>query len=371
MKLILNCVGLALGTALTMISPSLLAQAAAPTTPISPLPAPKTGVPKIQFSETTFDFGKAKPTDTLKHEFIVTNVGSATLEITAVQPGCGCTTAGTWDRLIEPGKTGKIPIQLNPISFSGPVSKGVTITCTDPAQPSHYLHILATVWRPIDVQPQYAYFMPVLGEETNETKVVKIVNNMDEDIKLDPPTSASQMFTTELKTIRPGKEFELSITYLGVVSNASPQGNITINTSAASMPVINVNAVAMTQPAVVAFPGNLALPAGPFKTDYQSAVTVRNNGKSLLKWTNPAINLEGVKLQLQESDPGRMMNISLIFPAGFQMKPGQTAELTVNTSHPKFPVLKIPVTQAEATPLPAPAPTVSAPVAIPTGSGAK
>lgn len=352
MKLILNCMGLTLGAALTLISPRLFAQAA----PTSPLPAPKTGAPKIQFSETTFDFGKAKPTDALKHDFIVTNVGNATLEITAVQPGCGCTTAGAWDKLIEPGKTGKIPIQLNPQSFSGPVSKGVTVTCTDPAQPSHYLHIQANVWRPIDVQPQYAYFMPVLGEETNETKVIRIVNNMDEDIKLDPPQSASPMFSTELKTIRPGKEFELQITYLGVVSNASPQGNVSINTSAASMPVINVNAVAMTQPAVVAFPGNLALPAGPFKTEYPSAVTVRNNSHANLKWTNPSINLEGVKVQLQESDPGRMMNLSLTFPAGFQMRPGQTGELTVNTSHPKFPILRIPVTQAE--PIPAPAPAV-------------
>src|SRR6185295_2008002 len=103
---------------------------------------------------------------------------------------------------------------LNPISFSGPVSKGVSVSCNDPQKPSEYLHILATVWRAIDVQPQYAYFMPVLGEETNETKVVRIVNNTDEDITLEPPSVPSPLFQTELKTIRAGKEFELHVTYL-------------------------------------------------------------------------------------------------------------------------------------------------------------
>jgi hypothetical protein len=350
-------IGRVIGLALTIASPSIFAQAA-------PAPAPGTqpGVPRIQFSETTFDFGKVKPTDTLKHDFIVTNTGTAMLEITAVQPGCGCTTAGAWDKQIEPGKTGKIPIQLNPTSFSGPVSKGVNVSCNDPAQPSQYLHIQATVWRPIDVQPQYAYFMPVLGEETNETKIVRIVSNMDEDLKLEAPHSGSPLFKTELKTVRAGKEFELQITYLGAISNASPQGNISINTSAAVMPVLNINAVAMTQPAVVAFPSPLALPPGPFKAEYTCPVTVRNNSREPLKLSAPTVNVDGVKVTIQESDPGRMMNLNLTFPAGFQLKTGQSAELAVNTSHPKNPVLRIAITQPE------PVLPVSQPVATPGGA---
>ena len=112
----------------------------------------------------------------------------------------------------------------------------------------------------------------------------------------------------------------------------------------------NVNAVAMTQPAVVAFPGNLTLPAGPFKAEYPSAVTVRNNSRAGITWSNAVVNVPGVKTVIQESDPGHMMNVSLTFPVGFQLKSGQTAELSVNTSHPKFPLLRVPITQAEPAP---------------------
>ena len=74
-------------------------------------PKPETGRPHMTFSEMDFNFGEIKYTDVVTHDFIVTNTGTATLEIFAVQPDCGCTVAGKWDRQIEPGKTGKIPIR--------------------------------------------------------------------------------------------------------------------------------------------------------------------------------------------------------------------------------------------------------------------
>src|SRR2546426_11032047 len=83
-------------------------------------PAPATTKPKgphIDFAETSFDFQKVFPTDKPVHEFIFTNSGDAMLEISDVKPGCGCTTAGTWDHQVEPGKTGKIPLQFNPANF--------------------------------------------------------------------------------------------------------------------------------------------------------------------------------------------------------------------------------------------------------------
>jgi len=183
-------------------TPALLGQAL-------PAPAPagtNANAPRIQFAETSFDFGKVKPTDKPVHDFIFTNTGKALLEITDVRPGCGCTTAGAWDKQVEPGKTGKIPLQFNPANFSGAVTKGATVTCNDPTQGSHYLQFKATVWRPLDVQPQYVYFMPVGGEATNETKVVRILSNQEEPVTLEAPHSTSAAFQTELKTIRPGKE---------------------------------------------------------------------------------------------------------------------------------------------------------------------
>lgn len=335
-------------------SSALLAQQAPAPAPA----APKSDGPHIRFSETNFDFGKVKFTDTPRHDFIVTNTGNTVLEITEVKPGCGCTTAGAWDHQVQPGQTGKIPIQFNPASFSGTVGKSVTVTCNDPAQGTHLLQIQATVWRPIEVQPAYTHFLAIEGETTNDTKVVRIINNLEEAITLEPPQSSSPIFKTELKTLKPGKEFELHVTYAGPVSNASPHSTITIKTSSTNMPVLNVSAYAMPQPALVAMPPQIQLPPGPFSPEYRYPAMIRNNGSTPVKVSEPAVNAEGVTVQVQETQPGKLFTLNLSFAPTFKAMPGQPLELTVKTTHPKYPILRVPILQAAA-----PAPAIPAPVA--------
>jgi len=323
---------------------ALLGQAATPPTPAPAAANPST--PRIQFSEVSFNFEKVQTTDHPQHDFIFTNTGNSVLEIVDVRPGCGCTTAGTWDRQVQPGKTGKIPLQFNPANFSGPISKGATVTCNDPAQGSVYLQFQATVWRPIDVQPQYVYFLPVEEELTNDTKVVRIVSNLEEPVTLEAPVSSTPVFQTELKTVRPGKEFELHVTYAGPVSNASPQGSITIKTSSTNAPSVSLTASVMPQPALVAMPQQIQLPAAPLPADYHYAETIRNNSRTPLQLSEPKVNVEGVTVDLQEIEPGKNFRLNLGFSPVFVAKPGQLMELAVKTSNPKYPMLKVPITQA-------------------------
>jgi hypothetical protein len=348
----------------TQFSGSQALGQAAPTAAAAPAPATtKATQPRIQFSETSFNFGTVKPTDAVRHDFIVTNGGNALLEITAVQPGCGCTTAGAWDRQVEPGKTGKIPIQFNPANFSGTVSKGVTVTCNDPIQPTSYLQIQATIWRPIDLQPQFVYFMPIEGEETNDTRVIRIINNLEEAVTLQAPHCSSPSFSTEVKTVRPGKEFELHVTYAGAVSNGMPQGLITIQTSTTNMPTLNITVTAMPQPAMVAMPQHIQLPAPPLSAEFRYPLTIRNNSRTDVKLSDPTVNAEGVTVKLQETQPGKVFTLSLAFPTNFQARVGQPLELAVKTTHPKHPVVKVPIFQA-------PPPTIiTTPPAAPAASG--
>src|SRR5207247_9850118 len=107
---------------------------AAPPTPQAPAEnkEKETSGAKIQFADTVYDFGKVNSGEVVKHSFVFTNIGTATLEIKDVRPGCGCTTAGTWDKQIEPGKIGSIPLQFNSANFGGMVMKQATVLC-------HYL----------------------------------------------------------------------------------------------------------------------------------------------------------------------------------------------------------------------------------------
>jgi hypothetical protein len=345
-------------------------QAATPAPAAPPAPAKadaKVNGPRIEFSQRTFDFGKVKTTDILKHDFLVTNTGNAVLEITEVTPGCGCTTAGTWDRLIQPGQVGKLPLQVNPAHFLGPVTKVVTVKCNDPANGTNIISLQAVIWRPIDVQPEVITFSQIEGEATNETRLVHIVSNLEEPVTFSQPQSTNPLYKAELKTARAGKEFDLLVSYSGAPV-VNPFDSIRIPTSSKDVPVVNINVQTIQQPALVALPDQIRLsPAGLGKA-YQVSEFIRNNGRTPVSLSEAFVNVPGVTVQIKETDPGKAFQLNLLFAADFQASPGQPIFLTVKTSHPKRPIFQVPVIVPTPTPTPVPA---AAATLAPTTTAAK
>src|SRR5262245_4399792 len=167
--------------------------------------------PRINFPDPIFDFGRLESGQMVKHDFIFTNNGTLTLEITDARPSCGCTLTGNWDKKVEPGKYGTIPVKFNSLRLSGEVLKTVIVLCNDPVATNVTLQIKGTVWKPIDVTPAVAFFAPSSDSQSNEVRVVRIVNNLDEPLTLSAPECTNKCFLTELKTLKEGKEYELQV----------------------------------------------------------------------------------------------------------------------------------------------------------------
>lgn len=324
---------------------SVQAQSDAPL-PKAPVPGP--AAPKIVFDSTMFDFGKADAGTMVTHDFFFTNTGNAALEVTDVRPGCGCTTAGAWDRQVEPGKSGRIPIQFNSMGYGGAVQKAVSVTCNDPAKKNITLQLKGTIWKPVDVNPQFAMFNLMPEGQTNETHVVKIHSNLDEPLTLSEPTCSSPSFRLELRTIKPGKEFDLEVTVLPPLPAGNVSAPISVKTSSAKLPVLTLTAFAVVQPVIALTPPQLSLPQGPLAKALQLNLTIQNNATNALVLSEPAVNVSGVEAQLKEFQPGRQFNLTLSFPAGFQSKPDQPMEVSLKSNHPQYPLLKIPVMQISA-----------------------
>jgi len=338
------------------------APAATPAAPAAPVAAGA----KIQFATPIYDFGKTKAGDPIKHIFYFTNVGDATLELGNVRPGCGCTTAGEWTKKVEPGQTGSIPIQVATVNFNGPVVKTVNVDSNDKGTPSTVLQIKGTIWRPIEVNPQMAYFNVVADSPAGASSIVKIVNNTDEPMTLSEPEVNNKSFSTELKTVQPNKEFQLIVKADGPLKPGSLQGQITIKTSSTNMPVINVTAFANVQPVITLTPPQITLPGGPLANQTKPTVTIMVNGTNLVKLSDATVvGATDVEVQLAEPQPGKVFTATLNFPQGFQLAQGQSVEFTAKTTHPQFPVIKVPVIQMAPPPQPA-----AAPVNAPTSSQA-
>jgi len=301
--------------------------------------------PKIQFATPVYDFGKVKSGEPVKYTFIFTNGGDELLILTNVQPSCGCTTAGEWSRQVEPGKTGSIPVSFNSANYNGQVMKTVTVTSNDKSQPSVGLQLKGTVWKPIEVNPQFAALnVPAESKEPAKTEV-KIVNNMSEVLEVWAPESNNKAFTAEVKTNTAGKEFVVTISTVPPLEAGNIQATITLKTSSTNMPVVNITAWANVQAVVIVNPPQITLPAGPLAAKQTTAVTIQNNGTNALKLTDAAVDAKGVDVQIAESAPGKLFTATLTFPEGFEAPQGTPVAFTVKSSHPRYPVIKVPIMQ--------------------------
>jgi len=330
--------GLASGLAQTKISPP---------PPAATVARPETAGPRIEFGGTVFDFGKTNAGEVVRHDFVFTNTGTATLEIKDVRPGCGCTTAGSWDKTVEPGKTGAIPLQFNSTGFGGSVTKSAIVICNDSGKSNVVLQITGTVWRPIDVTPMMAVFNVSSESQTNETKVVRIVSNLEEPVTLSDLQCSNRSFQAELKTVRPGKEFELHITAVPPFNSSPIIAPVTLKTSSPGMPAINVSAYVMVQQPVTVAPEQIMLPSGPLAAAMSLTVAIRNNGTNSLGLSDAHVNFPGAEVRVKETQPGRLFSLMVNFPAGFQIKPDQKVEVSVKSNHPKLPLIKVPVLQPQ------------------------
>ncbi|MCI0745297.1 MAG: DUF1573 domain-containing protein [Verrucomicrobia subdivision 3 bacterium] len=328
-----------------------MAPAPAATTPAATAPTvaeKEISGPRIQFETNIWNFGKIDSGTVAKHEFIFTNTGNATLEILDVRPGCGCTTAGAWDKKVEPGKTGIIPLQFNSANFGGTVTKSATITCNDPRQSNVVLQITANVWKAIDVTPTMAVFNVNSDTRTNETRVIRIVNNVEKPLSLSDLQCTNSAFKAELKTIKEGKEFELHVTAIPPFKALSTFAPISVKTSSTNLPVINVTAYVMVQEPVTFSPNQIVLQSGALTNSLRRDVMIRANTAEALALSEPKVNVPGAEVRLNEVAPGKMFALAVTFPAGLEIKPEQKYELSVKSNHPRFALIQVPIYQIAA-----------------------
>lgn len=326
---------------------SILVAAAQPP-PANHMPMPptaSTNLPKLKFATPVYDFGRLRSGEVLKYSYVFTNTGPEMIEITHVQPSCGCTAAGEWTRKVEPGQTGSIPIQFNSANFNGPVFKTVTVMSTDKGQSTSVLQLKGTVWRPVDVSPQFAV-LNIPPDVPSATASVRIVNNMEEPLVLSPPESNNRVFTAELKTNVPGKEFQVVVTGTRPpTTTGNIQGLVTLKSSSTNMPIVTVNVWANIQPHVLVMPPQLTLPPPPLAASISPRVTIQNNTTNTLSVSDPVLSLDGVKVELTEPQPGKQFLATLTFPQGFEIPAGQQPALTLKCSNTNLPLITVPIRQ--------------------------
>jgi hypothetical protein len=88
--------------------------------------------PVANFENTTFDFGKIKPGDKVKHEFNIRNSGKTDLLIRNLTASCGCTAVRPKENVIKAGNSSSIIAEFDSEGKNGYQNKTITVITNDP-----------------------------------------------------------------------------------------------------------------------------------------------------------------------------------------------------------------------------------------------
>jgi hypothetical protein len=140
-------------------------------------------VPHISFEATHFDFGKISADAKVSHQFKVSNSGQAPLNITRLNPSCGCTSTvlGKWT--LAPGESTQIEVSFNPAGFRGLSRKSIQVVSDDPASPTTTLTFEADVVREIMPSTDSVFFQDLVRTVPRKASV-KLSTGTDRPVAL-------------------------------------------------------------------------------------------------------------------------------------------------------------------------------------------
>ncbi len=191
----------------------------------------------------TVNFGKVKPINSpLEATIYLKNIGTDSLKIYRVKPGCGCTTTKLDQTTIAPDSTVPMTITLNISNHPGKIYKNIALRCNDSDNPDRLIHLLADVLYPVQFSPNQTinFDNMVQGQETSGR--IKIINTTDDIIVIKEIKTEPYTITTNLKIdtkIQPKGEIEIIAKY--TPQNPGPlSGFIKLKTDYPDLPRIEI-----------------------------------------------------------------------------------------------------------------------------------
>ncbi len=310
------------------------------TLPALMLTAQDAAQPAITFDAMHFDFGKISPDKKVSHKFKVLNKGTGLLNITGVNPSCGCTYTAPAKWSLQPGEATEIEATFNPTGYRGPVRKSLVVVSNDPKTPSQTLTFEADVVQEIGLKSNSVFFLDVPRTKPMNSSVRLESGNGEkvEITEVKAPGAPYYHFSFKNE----GNDALLDITFDGKLVPAGQQrgaDTITVRHTNPRVPPIVLTAQWELKPAILASPDKVVWQEPAGKELRAKLVLKSANGKSfVLKFngcTNPNVRVEGLG-----NRPAPLQEFSVVLSK--DAKPGTTNDLlTLSTDDPDQPQILV------------------------------
>lgn len=322
-----------------LIAPILLALLAGPAVAASRLVVP----------EATWDAGVVAKGEVVRHVFVVRNDGATDLHLTEVRPSCGCT-AAEYDRVIGPGKEGRITLVIETKGFQGPISKSALVLSDDPAAPQASLMVRATVKPVVDVLPiGFLRVQSLAGEKASADVTLVSDEPGFSPAMAEPPQPWASVAVTlvperEQLPNRGPKQFRVRLT----VGEGAPEGLIggalKLSTGIEKLPLLEVPLSGFIRPTVSVSVGRINfqnfVPEGePVRRTV--LLTNQNPKNERFAVTSASSSVAGIVTEVVPVDRQKVQIVMTVDP-GIRKGPFD-GTLTVKTNDPVKAEIRLPI----------------------------
>jgi hypothetical protein len=108
---------------------------------------------------------------------------------------------------------------------------------------------------------------------------------------------------------------------------------------------LNITATADFQPEIRYAPMQIQLQGGPLPRALTNFISVKANTGAPLKVLDASATVPGVDVAINVLAPNENYAISVGFPQGFEIKPGQKMVVRIKTDNLRYPVIEVPILQ--------------------------
>lgn len=297
--------------------------------------------PKPQAETLVHDFGDVPAGTVAQFDFKIKNVGTGPLEILTVRPGCGCTTSGDYDKIIQPGATGMVPIKLSTAKFQGAMSKSISVFTNASGVDSLVMLTMQGSVRPLYVvEPTKLEFGAVewsniVGKTL--TKSAIITNKIEQPLLLTNLRSSNANFKASMKELEAGKKYEIVVEFGGTIRTGSNGSAIEVDTNFPDLPQIRIPTALFVNAPLEIMPSQLILSTDR-KVPFTRAFFVQNNTAKAETVSGLRVSDPKLRVRLEETTPGMAWKVMLDVPVDYEGSAGGDT-ISLKTSNPEIPEL--------------------------------
>ena len=313
---------------------------------------PVPGTPKIQFAETTHDFGTITDVVSVSGAFKFKNIGSGELKMEDPTPSCGCTVAAVKPATLAPDATGDITFTLSLGFYRGVVEKHISVRSNDPLTPEVRLTIKAN-YRPLyELEPMALKPRLVFGSN-DLTQVTTITRTDGKPLQIGRLVGSEPWITATVVSASGTKATNATIR-IAIQRQGEPRCfNECVRVYAADRmndsPVscIYLNGVVMGEVALSPESLYWSVPEGTKVMGVHPEslglrrVTIRSASGQMLTLKNPKSTIKGLTVELVQKEPGKVYE--LVARLGQMPATSVGGNVSFETSVASQPRIEVPV----------------------------